>query len=228
MTTTNRKAIAYLRVSTTEQGDSGLGLEAQRAAIEAWATRSGVEIVETITEIQSGRNLRNRPQLRAALDDLAAGKASTLVASHVSRLARSVSDLSAMLDTATRKGFDLVALDTNLDTTTPAGRMVIQMLAAAAEYERAMIGERTRKALAAAQARGVVLGRPVELDQAISELMRRLRETGKTFDEIASELNAQGITTPTGKAWAGNNVARTIGRNGGDPSPRRRGPRVAA
>jgi DNA invertase Pin-like site-specific DNA recombinase len=227
-TQTNRTAIAYLRVSTTDQGDSGLGLEAQLATIEAWAARSGVEIVETITEIQSGKNLRQRPQLRRALDDLAAGKASTLVASHVSRLARSVSDLSTMLDAANRKGFELVALDTGLDTSTPAGRMVIQMLAAAAEYERAMVGERTRKALAAAQARGVVLGRPTILDDVAAALIGRYRADGMTFAEIATALNSESITTPTGKTWAANNVARTLGRNGGDPAPRRRGPRVAA
>jgi DNA invertase Pin-like site-specific DNA recombinase len=227
-TQTNRTAIAYLRVSTTDQGESGLGLEAQLSSIETWAARNGVQIVETITEIVSGKALRNRPQLRRALDDLAAGKASTLVASHVSRLARSVSDLSTMLDAANRKGFELVAIDTGLDTSTNAGRMVFQMLAAAAEYERAMIGERTRSALQAAKARGVVLGRPVILNQVAAALITRYRADGMTFAEIATALNSESITTPTGKTWAANNVADTLRRNGGDPAPRRRGPRVAA
>jgi DNA invertase Pin-like site-specific DNA recombinase len=184
--------------------------------------------VETITEIQSGKNLRQRPQLRRALDDLAAGKASTLVASHVSRLARSVSDLSTMLDAANRKGFELVAIDTGLESSTNAGRMVFQMLAAAAEYERAMIGERTRSALQAAKARGVVLGRPVILDEVAASLMTRYRATGMTFAEVADTLNAASMTTPTGKPWTANNVGRTLGRNGGDPAPHPRGRRVAA
>jgi len=215
--TPSRTAIAYLRVSTTEQGDSGLGLEAQEAAVQAWAERSGVRIIQTVTEIQSGKNLRQRPLLQAALADMAAGKADTLVASHVSRLARSVADLSNMLEAAAKQGFALAAIDTGLDTATPAGRMVIQMLAAAAEYERAMTADRTKKALAAAAARGVQLGRPVIADQVATDILRRLRASGLSLVQVANEMNSTGFTTPTGKAWAANNVGRLLARTGGDP-----------
>ena len=215
--TPSRTAIAYLRVSTTEQGDSGLGLEAQAAAVQAWAERSGVRIIQTVTEIQSGKNLRQRPLMQAALADMAAGKADTLVASHVSRLARSVADLSNMLEAAAKQGFALAAIDTGLDTATPAGRMVIQMLAAAAEYERAMTADRTKKALAAAAARGVQLGRPVIADQVATDILRRLRASGLSLVQVANEMNSAGFTTPTGLTWAASNVGRLLTRTGGDP-----------
>jgi DNA invertase Pin-like site-specific DNA recombinase len=88
--------------------------------------------------------------------------------------------------------------------------------------------ERTKQGLKRAKDNGVQLGAPVLLATDTATLITRYRADGMTFAEIATALNSESVTTPTGKPWAANNVADTLRRNGGDPAPRRRGPRVAA
>jgi DNA invertase Pin-like site-specific DNA recombinase len=221
-TTATRKAIAYVRVSTDEQGQSGLGLEAQTKTIADYCAAHGIEVIDTATEVQSGKSIRNRPALRNALERAAKGEADLVIASNVSRLARSVADLSGMLEVADRKGYGLCAIDTGLDSATPAGRLVIQMLAAAAEYERRMVSDRTKKALAAAKARGTQLGRKTELAPAIEAQIVARRTSGMAFATIARELNEAGITTPRGASWSAPYVHKVIARNG-DPITRKAG-----
>ena len=226
---TSRKAIAYLRVSTGEQELSGLGLEAQAKTIADYAAAQGIEITDTVREVQSGRTVRNRPMLRDALERCAKGEAELLIASNVSRLARSVADLSAMLEVADRKGYGLCAIDTGLDSVTPSGRLVIQMLAAAAEYERRMVSDRTTKALAAAKARGTVLGRRTELSADLARRIIELRTTGLGFQAIADNLNETNVTTPRGRSWQKAYVRDVVRRQGNDPITRNAGrPRKAA
>ena len=226
---TNRTAIAYLRVSTEMQNESGLGLEAQLVTITDYANRNGITIVETVTEVQSGKSLRHRPLLTTTLERMAKGAAQLIVTANVSRLARNVSDLAGMLDLSDRHGFGIVAIDANLDSSTPSGRMIVQMLGVAAEFERAMVSDRTKKALAAAKARGVVLGRPSELDDVTRNIIRTRRVEGATLEEIADWLNAHGITTPRGASWSLANVQQVLARTGGDPRPAKRGrPRKVA
>lgn len=226
---TNRTAIAYLRVSTELQNESGLGLEAQLVTITDYANRNGITIVETVTEVQSGKSLRHRPLLTTTLERMAKGAAQLIVTANVSRLARNVSDLAGMLDLSDRHGFGIVAIDANLDSSTPSGRMIVQMLGVAAEFERAMVSDRTKKALAAAKARGVVLGRPSELDDVTRNIIRTRRVEGATLEEIADWLNAHGITTPRGASWSLANVQQVLARTGGDPRPAKRGrPRKVA
>src|ERR1035437_76645 len=128
------KAIIYTRVSTSEQGESGLGLEAQAAVCKDYCARNRLEIVEVTTEVQSGKSTRRRPVLAAALESLRNGDADVLIASNVSRLSRSIGDLVGLISEADKRGYSVVALDTGLDTSTSAGRMVFQMLGVAAEY----------------------------------------------------------------------------------------------
>jgi DNA invertase Pin-like site-specific DNA recombinase len=240
-TSTTRTGIAYLRVSTNEQGESGLGLEAQEASVRQWAATNGVEIVEIVTEIQSGKNLKKRPLLKALLERMNAGE--VLIASNVSRLARSMSDLSGMLELGDRKGFEIAALDTGLDTSTPAGRMVIQILGVAAEYERAMTADRTTKALAAARARGTRLGRAPRISDEAIAFMAEHRAEGMTYEEIADELNrtleqisenpastAQEILVASfapieADSWNGDLVRHALKR-AGQYAPGKRGPRA--
>lgn len=227
--TANRTAIAYLRVSTELQNESGLGLEAQLATITDYAKHHGITITETVTEIQSGKSLRHRPLLTATLERMAKGQAELIITANVSRLARNVADLAGMLDLSDRHGFGIIAIDANLDSSTPSGRMIVQMLGVAAEFERAMVSDRTKKALAAAKARGVILGRPAELDDVTRNMIRARRSEGATLQEIAEWLNAHGITTPRGAAWSLANVQQVLTRTGGDPRPAKRGrPRKAA
>lgn len=141
--------VAYYRVSTTKQGRSGLGLEAQRAAVEAYAER-GV-ILATYTEVETGKGanaLDKRPQLRAALAEARKAKATLLIAK-LDRLARNVAFIASLIE----QKVPILAVDMpHADIT------MLHMFAVMAEWEGRMISERTKAALAAAKARGVILG----------------------------------------------------------------------
>ncbi|MGA2502247.1 MAG: recombinase family protein, partial [Tepidisphaeraceae bacterium] len=157
------RTLAYMRVSTAEQADSGAGLAAQRSAIEAEADRRGWLAVEYVEDpAWSGRDL-DRPAMQRALAMLAAGEADCLVAAKVDRLSRSVRDYAGLLDLAHREGWTLITLDLGVDTSTPLGEAMANVSATFAQLERRMIGQRTREALAAKRAAGVRIGRHVTL-----------------------------------------------------------------
>jgi DNA invertase Pin-like site-specific DNA recombinase len=152
------EAISYLRVSTREQGDSGLGIEAQRTRVAQAAAARGAQLVAEFVEVESGRKA-DRPQLAAALAE-ARRRRALLVVGKVDRLARDA-ELVLRLDRETRARGALGILFADLpeaDTSTANGRMVLGMMASIAEWEAGRIAERTREALAAAKARGVKLG----------------------------------------------------------------------
>src|SRR5271165_5979441 len=153
-------AIAYLRVSTDEQAVSGLGLAAQESAIRAECARRGLAVLAVYTDAGlSAKNL-DRPALGDALAALDGGRASVLMVAKLDRLTRSVHDATGLMAAAERAGWGLVALDVAVDTTTPQGAAMAQVLAVFAELERRLIGERTKAALAVKRAQGVRLGRP--------------------------------------------------------------------
>ena len=207
------KAIIYTRVSTSEQGESGLGLDAQAAVCKDYCVRNRLEIVEVTTEIQSGKSTRRRPVLASALETLRKGDADVLIASNVSRLSRSIGDLVGLISEADKRGYAVVALDTGLDTSTPAGRMVFQMLGVAAEYERAMTSDRTKKALARAKAKGTQLGRRPSLPAEIVERIAAERASGRTLAAIANGLNSEDVATGQGGAqWYPATVAKVLSR----------------
>src|SRR5262245_46589441 len=139
------KYVAYYRVSTVRQGQSGLGLEAQQAAVAAFC-----EPIESFTEVESGKRSDNRPQLALAITACRRLKA-TLIVAKLDRLARNVAFVSTLMES----GVDFVAADNPHAT-----RLTVHILAAVAEHEREMISQRTKAALAAAKARGVRLGNP--------------------------------------------------------------------
>jgi DNA invertase Pin-like site-specific DNA recombinase len=147
------KAVAYVRVSTNEQGRSGLGLEAQRAAIEQFCVREKIEVLEVFSEVQSGKRvsdgLTERPQLIAAL---AAAKAlgGPVIVSKLDRLSRDVHTISGLM--VHKVHFMVAELGPDVDN------FMLHLFAALAEKERAMISQRTKAALAALKARGVKLG----------------------------------------------------------------------
>jgi DNA invertase Pin-like site-specific DNA recombinase len=203
MTTTENttKVIGYARVSTTEQHDAGAGLPAQVARLTAEATGRGWDF-ELVTE-EDGRSagtLAKRDALAAALARLDRGDAHVLVVTKLDRLTRSVADFAALLDRAKRRGWELIVLDLGVDTTTPAGEMVANVIAATAQYERQMIAQRTREALAIRRAQGVRLGRPPVLPQAVRDRIIADRSEGYSLQRIADRLNAEGIATGHGGA----------------------------
>jgi DNA invertase Pin-like site-specific DNA recombinase len=207
----NERVIGYVRVSTDEQAASGAGLEAQRAAILAEAERRGWHLVEVIEDAgYSGKSLR-RPGILAALDALTHKRADTLVVAKLDRLSRSMLDFAALMDQATREHWALVALDLGVDTTTPSGEAMANVMATFAQFERRLIAQRTRDALAQRRLAGVRLGRPRQLSD---DTLRRIvdqRAAGATLQAIATSLNGDGVPTGQGgKRWYPSSVSKAL------------------
>jgi DNA invertase Pin-like site-specific DNA recombinase len=194
--------VGYCRVSTEEQAVSGLGLAAQEKAIKAECERRGLALVAIHTDAGiSGKTLA-RPALSAALDELAAGQGTVLMVAKLDRLTRSVHDASGLMLKAEQGGWGLVALDAPVDTTTPQGAAMAQVLAVFAELERRLIGERTRAALAVKRSQGVRLGRPRTLSDAVVSRIVKARQSGSTWSSIAKRLNDEGVPTAQGgRRW---------------------------
>jgi DNA invertase Pin-like site-specific DNA recombinase len=150
------RAVGYCRVSTAEQAESGLGLEAQRAAITRWAADRGLELTIYEDAGITGTSMAKRPALEHALR--AAANGAVLVAYSLSRFARSTRDMLIIAERLKRQGADLVSLTESIDTTTATGRLVFTLLSALSQFERDLTSERTKAALAALKARGVKLG----------------------------------------------------------------------
>ena len=206
--------VAYYRVSTDRQGRSGLGLEAQRAAIRGYLGQATPSA--EFTEIETGKR-NDRPELERALA-LCRKRKAKLVIAKLDRLSRNLAFIAALMDS----GVEFVAVDTPHAT-----RLTLHILAAVAEHEREMIAERTKAALQAAKARGVRLGRngadrlaPAYRAQALKRarqlfpILAELKRDGMSARRIAAELTARGIQTPTGARWHPQTILRIIGRAG--------------
>jgi DNA invertase Pin-like site-specific DNA recombinase len=224
--------VVYCRVSTKQQGASGLGLEAQRSAVEAYARQHGAKVAALYTEVESGK-LAERPELAKALAHAKRSKA-TLCCAKLDRLARNVEFLARILNAGT----EFVACDYPA-----ANRLTLHIMAAVAENETKAISDRTKAALAAAKARGTVLGsaRPGHWDgrekarlqgarkgaevsaavrskaavEAYSDLwpmMEEMRAKEMSLQAIADELNKQGHKTRRGRPWNPVQVLRVLER----------------
>lgn len=213
------KFVAYYRVSTTGQGVSGLGLEAQREAVERYLNGGSWSLIEAFTEVETGKGsnaLDRRPQLKAALAYARKHKA-TLVIAKLDRLARNVHFISGLMET----GVEFVAADRP-----DADRFTLHLEAALAEREARVISERTKAALAAAKRRGVVLGangrrlavrnraEAVERVAPMAGRLTALRGEGLSLRRIASTLNAEGVSPPgaSGGVWHPATVQRALER----------------
>lgn len=211
------KFVAYYRVSTARQGQSGLGLEAQQEAVTRYLNGGSWDLIGAFTETETGKGanaLAMRPQLRAALDYARKHKA-TLVIAKLDRLARNVHFVSGLLET----GVDFVAADRP-----DADRFTLHLEAALAEREARVISERTKAALAAAKRRGVVLGangktlavrnraEAVERVAPMAGRLKALRGEGLSLRRIATTLNDEGVSSPGGGAWYPANVQRALER----------------
>lgn len=205
------RVVGYVRVSTDEQGESGLGLEAQRQAIAAECERRGWLLVRVEEDVASGSKL-DRPGLSGALEAVARGDVDGLMVAKLDRLSRSVVQFSALLERFRAKGWGLVILDLGIDTTTIMGEAMATMAATFAQVERRRIGERTREALAVRKAQGVQLGRPQVLPRDVRERIRQRVREGESYSQIARDLNEQGVSTAHGgQRWHPSTV-RSIAR----------------
>jgi DNA invertase Pin-like site-specific DNA recombinase len=213
----NGRFVAYYRVSTQKQGQSGLGLEAQRKAVAEYLNGGRWTLLAEFTEVESGKRA-DRPQLREALALCRKHKA-TLVVAKLDRLARNVHFLSGLMEA----GVEFVAAD--MPT---VNRLTIHVLAAVAEHEREMVSQRTRAALAAAKARGVRLGvkgrenlakvndRKHAYAQAHADRVRKtllgLKAQGLSHRAMVEELNTLNVPAPRGGRWHLPTVQRVLAR----------------
>ena len=203
-TATTGSAVAYLRVSTDEQAESGAGLAAQRNAIEAVAAARGWTITGWHEDggVSGGKAPHQRPGLAGALDAVQTGQAERLIVAKIDRLSRRFRDAVDLMETAADEGWPLYIADIDADLTTSNGRLVARMLAAISEDERDRIRQRTKAALAAKKAAGVRLGRPPTLPAAVVARIVTNRTSGVSFGKIAAALNADGVPTAQGgKRW---------------------------
>lgn len=207
------KVVGYCRVSTREQAEDGHGLAAQRRAIATAAELRDWE-VEWIEDAGYTARSDKRPGLTAALQMLRRREAQVLVVSKLDRLSRSVQHFARFLDLAQRQRWALVALDLNLDMTTPNGRLVAHILAAVAQWESEMIGQRTADAMAEAKADGARYGRAAQVSPDVALRITAEREDGLSFAAIAAALDADAVPTPSGGArWYGSTVSRIYARS---------------
>jgi DNA invertase Pin-like site-specific DNA recombinase len=216
--------VAYLRVSTAQQGKSGLGIEAQRDAIQRFCDANGYELAAVHTEVETGKGsdaLDRRPQLAAALAAARKLKCSVVVAK-LDRLSRDVHFISGLM--AQRVPFVVAELGDDVDP------FVLHLYAALAEKERNLISQRTKAALQAKKALGVVLGNPnlaaarekahavqsAEADKFagnVLPIIRDIQAAGVTSAlGIANALNARGIKTARGGEWKHEQVRRMLAR----------------
>ena len=221
--------VAYYRVSTDKQNRSGLGLEAQRAAVEGYALGGGHRIVAEYVEVESGKRA-DRPILQEALAACRLHRA-TLCIAKLDRLSRQMSVVANLIEA----GVDFVAVDNP-----NANRLTIHLLAAIAEHEREMISQRTKAALAAAKARGVRLGNPngaaallpgcreaaaksailrgraaAERAKSIALLIADMNSDGiVSISAQTKELNRLGVPAPAGGTWYVQQVRRMLRRTG--------------
>jgi DNA invertase Pin-like site-specific DNA recombinase len=216
--------ITYIRVSTSQQGRSGLGIEAQRQTLVQFASSEGFSVTREFVEVETGKGsdaLDRRPQLKGAL--AAARKLRCHVAvAKLDRLSRDVHFISGLM--AHKVPFLVAELGPDVDP------FVLHLFAALAEKERSLISTRTRQALQAAKARGVTLGNPklhvarknaveavtVEADRFAANVLPIIREAqnagAKTLRDIATALNARGVATARGGQWYAKSVSNILER----------------
>ena len=224
------KFVSYIRVSTQRQGRSGLGLEAQREAVNNYLNGGNWTLIAEMVEIESGKRIKNRPKLTEALS-LCRIHGATLVVAKLDRLARNVVFISTLMES----GMAFIAVDLP-----QANKLTVHIMSAMAEYEAAAISTRTKEALAAAKARGTKLGgyrwavstvaqtggiasgmergaRATKRAHDLMPIVNSIREGGATsLRQIAAGLKERGITTPRGEksAWTAAQVHRLLARMG--------------
>jgi DNA invertase Pin-like site-specific DNA recombinase len=224
MTNVTRNVVSYLRVSTDQQGKSGLGLEAQRAAVARFAEAEGLVIVAEHVEIETGKGadaLDRRPKLAAALAEAKRIKCPVVVAK-LDRLSRDVAFIAGLM----AKHVPFVVAELGRDVSP----FMLHIYAAVAEQERSLISRRTKDALSAAKARGVRLGahgavqgkvlaaahKAAALDRLapLAGRLHAMRADGLSVRKIAAALNDQGIASPGGGRWTASNTQTALVRLG--------------
>ena len=220
-----KKAIAYTRVSTTDQAESGAGLAAQRAAIEAYAKKAGIEIVSWHEDagISGTAGIEDRPGLLAAIGELRRGY--VFLVGKRDLIARDTFVSMVIEKAVGKRGAVIASADNVGNGDTPADQFMRSIMDAAAAFERGLIASRTKAALAAKRKAGertgeipfgwdLIDGRLIEnaAEQRVIGCMVDCRKNGMSLREIAAILNGQGVTTKKGRSWYGETVRSILDR----------------
>ena len=219
-----QRTIGYVRVSTEDQRTNGCSLDAQKARIAAFALATGRELDEVVIDAgQSAKSLA-RPGIACVLEGVKSGEIGTVIVLKLDRLTRSVRDLSDLLDLFAKKGAALVSVGESLDTASAAGRLVLNMLATVAQWERESCSERTGFALAHKRAKGKAYSRtpfgyrrvddhlePDEMQQQGLKLIRKMSGEGCTLRAIGAELTRLGVAPVRGGEWSTSSIQSILG-----------------
>ena len=226
------RAIGYCRVSTDKQTEKGVSLEAQTEKIRALAVVHGFELIEVVQDGESAKSL-HRPGMQRVLEMVRRREVGAVIIAKLDRLTRSVKDLCELLELFEHRQVALISVAESLDTSSAAGRLVINIMAAVSQWEREAIGERTRDALQHKRGQGERVGNiafgyrlsadgkhlePDAGEQAVLGEIRRLRGSGVSLRRIAATLNSRLLRTRRGTAWRLEHVARICSR-GCQPNP---------
>ena len=221
---TGRRAVAYIRVSTDKQAESGLSLEAQRAKVEALATLHDMELAEVVTDAGASAKTTARPGWSRIMQMVDRRSVDAVLIAKLDRATRSVADLADLIERMRRRGVALVSAAESLDTSSAGGRLVVNVLGAVAQWEREATAERTSAALQVLRANGratggvapfgsrFVDGRRVddEDEQATLADMHQHRRAGLSWAGVADQINTAGRRTRTGGHWTRQGVHQVM------------------
>ncbi len=221
------QVVGYVRVSTDKQAEAGLSLEAQLAKVRQMADLRDLPLADVIVEAGVSAKSLDRPGMTRLLALVEARAVATIIVAKLDRLTRSFKDLAVLLDRFDRLGVSFLSVAESLDTRSSAGRLVTHILGSVAQWEREAIAERTRDIMRHKRTKGERLGtlpfgfelapngkqlRPAPIEQRLIAHIRDLKAKGRTYAQIAADLNTAGWTTRRGTAWRFQYVARMLRR----------------
>lgn len=217
-----RKLIGYCRVSTEQQATDGASLEAQKAQLTAYASAFGYELVGFEVDAGASAKSLDRPALKSALARLEAGEADGLLVVKLDRLSRRLRDMVELVDTYFQSRFSLLSVNESIDTGTPTGRLILNVLASVAEWEREAAAERTRAVMDHMKAQGKFTGGwppfgwrldedgnlvADEYEQMIIAEAKRFKAAGRSLRGVAAALP---VNPNTGKPYSASQIQRML------------------
>ncbi len=232
MPDSSQRAIGYTRVSTRDQAESGASLAAQRAKIEAYATMNDLDLAEIIVDAGHSAKSLDRPGMSTLLKLIRGKAVNVVVVAKLDRITRSVRDLGELIELFKRSGVEFASVADHIDTSTAAGRLVLNVMGSVSQWEREAIGERTSEALAVMRASGRRISRhppygfrldgngwvPDEAEQRAITLIVELRAGGLSRRAIAAELERQGVRSRAGRRLSPQRLANVLARQAECPN----------
>lgn len=218
------KVIGYVRVSTAKQEQSGLSLEAQTTKIQQYCELYELELVDIIIDAGASAKTLEREGMQSALKAIKSGEAEGLVIAKLDRLTRSIKDLNVLIEEVFTKAA-LISVADQVDTNTPSGRLVLNILMSVSQWEREEIGARTKAAMQAKKSKGEYTGGkaplgwridedgneiPDEIEQRLIAVVRSYRNSGLSYSAIAQKLTEANFTSRTGSAKFSKSAAKRI------------------